>query len=103
MTPQQISDYKRRWMPGTEVTVHSDLQSQAKEWCKQLEKHRYHFKKWTNVYEHTFCFENEITASRFAEIYELDNDPRVELLDGSPIIRLSPNFKEGDRCIVQKK
>lgn len=66
MTPQQIDDYKRQWMPGYTVRLHSDLESQGKEWCKrQLGKEAWHFNKWTNVYEHTFLFENIMAAQNF--------------------------------------
>ena len=66
MTPQQIDDYKRHWMPGHPVRLHSDLETQGKEWCKrQCSKQEWHFNKWTNVYEHTFLFENAMAAQNF--------------------------------------
>ena len=66
MTPQQIDDYKRQWMPGYTVRLHSDLESQGKDWCKRvLAKEQWHFRKWTNVYEHTFQFENIMAAQNF--------------------------------------
>lgn len=66
MTPQEISDYKMRWMPGYAVRLHSDLDVQGKEWCrKQLQRHQWSFAAWTDVYEHTFYFESIRAAQNF--------------------------------------
>jgi hypothetical protein len=66
MTPQQIFDYKREWMPGHVVTLHSDLTSAGKDWCKrQCEKQEWHFKSYTDIYQHTFMFENIKAAQNF--------------------------------------
>lgn len=65
MTPLEIVDYKNGWMPGTSVTVHSDKLSLAREWCTQFERQTYHMTRWTNVYEHTFHFENDKVANEF--------------------------------------
>jgi len=66
MTPQQIFDYKNRWMPGFEVTLHSDLEREGKDWCKRLMgKESWHFKSFTNIYQHSFYFEKEIMAQNF--------------------------------------
>lgn len=68
MTPQEIFDYKRRWMPGYEVVVHSDLRDHAKDWCKtHLEKHQYAIKSWTHIYAWTYCFEKIKVAQQFEE------------------------------------
>lgn len=64
-TPQQIDDYKRAWMPGYGVKLHSDLEHQGKLWCKKLPKEEWHFVKWTGVYEHTFRFENVMASQNF--------------------------------------
>lgn len=69
MTPQEITDYKRRWMPGIMVEVHSDLRTSAKDYCKQLDKHRYHIKENTEPYKDVYCFENDNTVSRFLECF----------------------------------
>jgi hypothetical protein len=70
MTPQEIAEYKQRWM-GTgnnnPVRLHSDLDTQGKTWCRRnLERHQWSFKSWTAVYEHTFYFENVLAAQNFA-------------------------------------
>ena len=58
MTPIEIHEYKMKWLPGVQVAVHSDLRSEAKDWCK-LWMNPIHWKhtKWTDVYEDTFHFE----------------------------------------------
>lgn len=57
MTPQEVFEYKMKWMPGYMVSIHSDLRSQAVDWCK-LALNPIHWKhtKFTNVYEDTFHF-----------------------------------------------
>ena len=66
MTPQQISDYKRKWMPGVGVRFHSDREREAKDWCKaNLETHIWQFKSYTDIYEHTIHFEEERVARAF--------------------------------------
>ena len=79
LTPQQIVSYKNQWLPGYMVELHSDLESQGKEWCKrQCRKEEWHFKKYTNVYEDTFCFENIMAAQNFTMEFQTyivqDND-----------------------------
>lgn len=59
MTPTEIFEYKMTWLPGVQVAIHSDMRSQAKDWCKQWMnpihwKHTQH----TNVYEDTFHFQH---------------------------------------------
>jgi hypothetical protein len=74
MTPQQISDYKMRWMRDSAilVQVHSDWSEEAKAWClDNLNKWEWKLKEWTDVYEHTFYFENKLFAKEFAKF--LDN------------------------------
>lgn len=65
MTPVEIAEYKQRWMPGYAVRLHSDLRSTGKNWCKQLYKHEWNHKKWTDVYEDTFYFENAHAGQNF--------------------------------------
>lgn len=66
MTPQQINDYKLKWLPGHTVRLHSDLSDRGKTWCRrQLERHQWSFTAWTNVYEHTFHFEDIRAAQNF--------------------------------------
>jgi hypothetical protein len=60
MTPQEIFEYKTKWMEisSNPVEVHSDREFDAKQWCKKnLEQHQWHFSKYTDVYEDTFYFE----------------------------------------------
>lgn len=67
-TPQQISDYKQQWMSQHPfaVELHSDYRSAGKDWCKTfLMRHQYVFKQYTNVYEDTWFFENQIDAGHF--------------------------------------
>lgn len=70
MTPQEISDYKVRWMStgnNNPVRLHSDLDVQGKDWCRRtLERHEWSFTKYTDVYEHTFFFEDVRAAQNFA-------------------------------------
>ena len=66
MTPLEIHDYKLSWRPGYSVRIHSDIEGRAKSWAKrQLEKHQWYIMKWTNVYEHTFHFEDIRAAQNF--------------------------------------
>jgi len=71
LTPQEIHEYKLSWRPGYTVRLHSDLESQGKDWCKHhLDKPYWNFTKWTAVYEHTFHFEDEDTAKLFKENFK---------------------------------
>lgn len=70
MTPQEITDYKRRWMPGIMVEVHSDLRNEAKDYCKKLEKHRYHIKTDVEPYKDVYCFENDLAVERFLKEFD---------------------------------
>lgn len=65
MTPQEIFEYKQRWMTGYAVRIHSDLRDRAKTWCKQLGKHQWNHKTFTNVYEDTFYFEDVYAGQNF--------------------------------------
>lgn len=69
MTPQEIFEYKNKWLTngGHCVRIHSDLDIEGKNWCrKNLERHQWSFEKYTDVYEHTFCFE-DLKASQLFE------------------------------------
>lgn len=68
LTPQQITDYKKKWMSNCPfiVELHSDYRSLANDWCKgSLLKQQYVVKKYTDVYEDTWFFENEQDAKNF--------------------------------------
>ena len=69
MTPQEIADYKQRWMSNGShaVRVHSDLRDRCTQWCKQLRKEEWVTRKYTDVYEDTFFFENLNTGQQFEE------------------------------------
>lgn len=71
MTPLETFDYKRNWLPGYKVRLHSDLDVQGKDWCrKNLERHQWSMVSWTDVYEHTFHFENKDDADSFKSEWE---------------------------------
>ena len=78
MTPQEQHEYKMRWMPGYPVRLHSDLDWKGKDWCrKNLERHQWSMSIWTDVYEHTFHFENEEHATEFVNQWpEFTNQQR---------------------------
>lgn len=75
MTPQEISDYKQRWMRLGKfytVAIHSDNRWAAIQWCKvQLFKQQWVHRKFTDVYEDTFFFEYKQDADMFASKFEL--------------------------------
>ena len=66
MLPIEIFEYKRKWLPGHSVKIHSDLRHRAKEWLKKLEKHEWEYQEYTDNYEDTICFEDERTSQVFA-------------------------------------
>lgn len=73
MTPQEISDYKMSWLSngGYSVRVHSDLDWQGKNWCrKHLGRHQWSFRSWTDVYEHTFIFEDQEISKKFESEFQ---------------------------------
>jgi len=62
MTPQEIVDYKRKWMGYSklEVKIHSDHTSATRSWLKDhVPKQQYHVMEHTNVYETTVVFEDK--------------------------------------------
>jgi len=66
MTPQEIFEYKNTWKPGFTVRLHSDLVIDGKTWCRrQLQRHQWSMTEYTDVYEHTFHFEDSGEAFRF--------------------------------------
>lgn len=67
LTPQQIADHKQQWMSeqACEIQLHSDYRSLGKSWCREfLMKHQYVLRKYTNVYEDTWFFENQSDADK---------------------------------------
>jgi len=71
MTPQETFEYKLNWKPNAYcVRLHSDLDWQGKDWCrKNLQRHQWSMDTYTNVYEHTFFFENEIHGKEFETLW----------------------------------
>jgi hypothetical protein len=67
MTPQEIFDYKTKWLKTAHIVkVNSDLDIEGKRWCRQnLERQEWSFSSYTDVYEHTFYFENAESAKQF--------------------------------------
>jgi hypothetical protein len=68
MTPIEIFEYKQKWKPsGYNVRLHSDLKSEGVDYCKvQMMAHQWFITEYTDVYEHTFSFENKLDANSFA-------------------------------------
>lgn len=70
MTPQEISEYKQKWMSngGYDISIHCDLEDAGKNWCKKnLEPREWKFVKYTDHYEHTFYFEDQLMSQHFAQ------------------------------------
>ena len=68
MTPQEISDHKRKWKMDNPFTVivHSDLYIAHKDWCRRnASRHQWSMDTWTASYEHTFFFEHRAHAIAF--------------------------------------
>ena len=67
MTPNEIVDYKRSWIDtATAVRLHSDLRLHGIEWCKgHCAQWEFGFTLWTDIYEHTFIFEDANIAREF--------------------------------------
>ena len=105
MTPQEIADHKMRWKPGYTICLHSDLVDRGKTWCRsQLKQHQWSVTKWTDVYEHTFHFENEVHSQEFKKEFlkfvisnndtlPLDPDKRDWEYDGYGVKRDKDRFQ----------
>jgi hypothetical protein len=71
MTPQEIFEYKNAWKPGYQVDVHSDLDVQCKSWCRgNLNRWEWSMDTYTDVYSHSFYFEEEQAAAEFKRKFE---------------------------------
>jgi len=69
MSPQEISDHKRRWKMSSPcvVKVHSDLYIAHKDWCRRnTDRHQWSMDAFTAPYENTFFFEFNAHAIAFA-------------------------------------
>jgi len=69
MTPQEITEYKQKWMSsGKSISVpfHSDKKLEATQFCREnFEQKDCWLRKYTDVYEHTMFFEKEDLAEKF--------------------------------------
>jgi hypothetical protein len=73
MTPLEILEYKVHWMNegGYPVKIHSDLDIKGKDWCrKYLQRTQWSFSPYTDVYEHTFWFEDKKSSNLFTEKFK---------------------------------
>lgn len=71
MSPQQIFDYKRKWLMSQNnhiAFIHIDVSDKCIEWCKEnLNKESWDFKKWLEVYHHAILFEKETDLANFQD------------------------------------
>jgi len=67
MTPLEVVDYKNSWRTNAiTVRTHSDIVDYAKTWCRRnLDRWSWSCTLYTNVYEHTFMFEEVEHAVAF--------------------------------------
>ena len=74
MTAQETHEYKVRWMSSgnnNPVQIHSDLADEAKSWCRRnLERCQWRVNTWTDVYAHTFYFENMNHSQQFEQEFK---------------------------------
>lgn len=72
-TPQEIDDYKKTWYPGYAVNYHTDLKYEAKNWVKEhVRQYSYKHHTYTDVYQHTYHFENHLDANDFEALFGID-------------------------------
>jgi hypothetical protein len=75
MTPIEIFEYKKSWQREESgyyvVPIHSDYRWQAKQVIKnqKLKPQSWDFRKYTDVYEDTYCFEYENDAKLFEKFF----------------------------------
>jgi hypothetical protein len=73
MTPQEITDHKRKWKIDNPhvVKVHSDLCIAHKDWCRRnADRHQWSMDSFTAPYENTFFFEFNAHAIAFAYAFK---------------------------------
>jgi hypothetical protein len=73
MTPQEITDYKRKWKETTPyvVKVHGDLYIAHKDWCRRnADRHQWSMDTFTAPYENTFFFELNAHAIAFKDEFK---------------------------------
>lgn len=70
MTPQQIFEYKNRWMAKNPhcVLVDESSSERGKSWCREhLKISEWVFTRYVDTHEHRFCFERESHCVSFAQ------------------------------------
>ena len=71
MLPHEIFEYRFKWLPGYQATLHTDLEMQGTQWCKDaLAKQEWDKITFTDIYEHTFCFEDKRDRDLFVERFK---------------------------------
>lgn len=79
MTPQELFEYKRKWLSEIPHRVQVDVDSHiwGKDWCrKKLDRHQWSFDKYTQPDDsHTFSFESNEDAINFVNAYR-EHNPR---------------------------
>ena len=81
MSPQELFDYKKSWLPGYNVYVDVDSDVFAKNWCRRnLERHQWSFSKHALPDDgHEVTFEHREHCASFALAYNKHN-PRYNIL-----------------------
>lgn len=68
MTPVEIFEYKLKWLPGIQVTLHSDIRQRGLDWCRAwMNPIHWKHSQWTGPYEDTFHFQKMSQAKGFME------------------------------------
>ena len=68
MTPEDIAEYKQKWMElnNNPVEINAEDDVKGKDWCrKNLERYQWSFRSWTDTKLHTFYFEEKMSAEIF--------------------------------------
>lgn len=75
MTPQEISDYKQKWMPGYDVQIDMDSDVWGKNLARKLyNRYEWSFKAHSHPDDsHTFHFETLEMATEFYQEYKQYN------------------------------
>lgn len=68
MTPVEVFEYKQKWLPGVQVTIHSDQRRGAVDWCKSwMNPIHWKHREWSGAYEDTFHFKTLQQAKGLVE------------------------------------
>lgn len=71
--PLDIAEHKQRWMRegAHAVRIHSDLRSKGLDYCKvQMFRQQWVHRKYTDIYEDTFFFEQLLDAKAFKHFFK---------------------------------